>query len=93
MMRWILRVAASLLASLGVWGLIILFDPPMHWNLWQGAGIVLTMGYIVWTTSFIITGLYWACSNYELKPYQVKTRNNVIPLTKSRHLSQGPKAS
>ncbi|HBQ94966.1 MAG: hypothetical protein M1493_13495 [Firmicutes bacterium] len=93
MMHWILRVTASVLASLGILGLIIMIFPQMHWNLWQGTAIVLTMGYIVWMASLLITGLYWARGNEQLNRNSKRLPDNVIVWPGSGHLSKGPKAS
>ena len=93
MMNWILRIAASLLASLGILALVVMAYPKMHWSVWHITWAVLTMSYIIWTASLIVTGLYWAYGNKELRHSHVPTPSNVIIWPGSKHLSKGPKAS
>ncbi|PSR25810.1 MAG: hypothetical protein C7B47_11390 [Sulfobacillus thermosulfidooxidans] len=90
-MKWMVRIAASLLTSIGLVWMVMMAFPHMNFTLGQGAAIVLTLGYMIWIASLITTGMYWAWKP-ETRTSEVAI-HNVVAWPILRHDTKGPKAS
>ncbi len=92
MMKWMFRIAASLLASIGLVWMVMMAFPDVNFTLEQGAAIVLTLSYMIWILSLITTGMYWAWKP-EMRKTSVVPIHNVVAWPILRHDTKGPKAS